>query len=256
MRLDMNSMDKLWELMVMMLKWQLFVTDNAQQLMDITFRHLDGIARLIPEMRKSILVDSTKQIIIDYWDQLNDGGKTTVVNNMKHWLKPFNTKISILLRLGLQNNDGSFVDTPINNGFYDYYSQNLGVNIYAKTAHLQPKDLAKAVREKSREPSPVNTKVFDSLFDQLGIPAPVSSATQDVSGEEEVPVMPNHLSLAEMLGDVNVDISLENGEEEGDQGRTHLEMFMKGLNVQESSSELGDLVWICHVLFWTSCLQK
>lgn len=253
MRLDMNSMDKLWELMVMMLKWQLFVTDHAQQLMDITFRHLDGIARLIPEMRKSILVDSTKQIIIDYWDQLNDGGKTVLVSNMAHWLKPFNTKISILLRLGLQNNDGSFVVTPVKNDFYDYYSQNLGTNIYAKTAHLQPKDFRKNVRERSREPSPLSTREFDTLFDQLGIPAPMAQSgvtqteetdTNDVS-EEEVPVVPNLLSLAEMLGDVNVDVLLENDEDEGEQGRTHLEMFMKGLSegrVQESSSEFGDLV--------------
>lgn len=255
MRLDMNSMDKLWELMVMMVKWQLFVTDHAQHLMDITFRHLDGIARLFPEMRKSILIDSTKQIIIDYWDQLNDGGKTLVVSNMKHWLKPFNTKISILLRLGLQNNDGSFVVTPINNDFYDYYSQNLGTNIYAKTAHLQPKDLAKAVQERSRDPSPVNTREFDTLFDQLGIPTAISGAgaaeSQETSETEEpqevsesVPVVPNHLSLAEMLGDVTVDVSVET-EEDGEQGRTHLEMFMKGLSegrVQESSSEFGDLV--------------
>lgn len=242
MRLDMNSMDKLWELMVMMLKWQLFVADHAQNLMDITFRHLDGIARLIPEMRKTILIDSTKQIIIDYWDQLNDGGKTLIVNNLNHWLKPYNTKISILLRLGLQNNDGSFVVTPINNEFYDHYSQNLGTNIYAKTAHMQPKDLAKAVREKSREPSPVNTREFDALFDQLGIPLNNSGTTdaeETPAPEEET--QNNTLSLAEMLGDVTLDVEIE----EDGQARTHLEMFMKGISerrVQESSSEFGDLV--------------
>lgn len=247
MRLDMNSMDKLWELMVMMFKWQLFVADHPQTLMDITFRHLDGIARLIPEMRKSILVDATKQIIIEYWDQLNDNGKGMIVNNLKQWLKPFNTKISILMRLALQHNDASFVVTPINNEFYDHYSMNLGTNIYAKTAHLQSKDLSKATRPPSSPPSPVTTHEFDMLFDQLGIPS--QGAITEASTDQKQVIkeqVPNMLSLSEMLGDVTVRVNNEEREEEQEedtQGTTLLEMFMKSLNEgQTSSSEFGDLV--------------
>lgn len=245
MRLDMNSMDKLWELMVMMFKWQLFVADHPQTLMDITFRHLDGIARLIPEMRKSILVDATKQIIIEYWDQLNDNGKGMIVNNLKQWLKPFNTKISILMRLALQHNDASFVVTPINNEFYDHYSMNLGSNIYAKTAHLQSKDLSKATRPPSSPPSPVTTHEFDMLFDQLGIPSAQGVLSENDPKQVIKEHVPNMLSLSEMLGDVTVRVNnTEREEDEEDtQGSTLLEMFMRGLNEgQTSSSEFGDLV--------------
>ncbi|KAL9703956.1 hypothetical protein quinque_007474 [Culex quinquefasciatus] len=66
MRLDVSSMDKLWDLMVMIFKWQMYLTNkSAQALMDLTFRHLDGIGRLIPEMRKQILIDNVKKSLIE-----------------------------------------------------------------------------------------------------------------------------------------------------------------------------------------------
>lgn len=47
MRLDMTSMDKLWDLMVMLFKWQLqLIHDDPNRLLELTFRHMDGIGKL------------------------------------------------------------------------------------------------------------------------------------------------------------------------------------------------------------------
>uniref|UniRef100_A0A182UA12 Uncharacterized protein n=1 Tax=Anopheles melas TaxID=34690 RepID=A0A182UA12_9DIPT len=137
MRLDISSMDKLWDLMVMIFKWQMFITNkNAQMLLDLTFRHLDGIGRLIPEMRKQILIDNVKKSLLELWEPLCEDEQTIVHRKVYKWLKPYNTKISILIRMGLQKSTGDFEPEPKNNIFYNYYINNIGENIYAKTANL------------------------------------------------------------------------------------------------------------------------
>uniref|UniRef100_A0A182N3X1 Uncharacterized protein n=1 Tax=Anopheles dirus TaxID=7168 RepID=A0A182N3X1_9DIPT len=137
MRLDISSMDKLWDLMVMIFKWQMFITNkNAQMLLDLTFRHLDGIGRLIPEMRKQILIDNVKKSLIELWDPLCEDEQIIVHRKVYKWLKPYNTKISILIRMGLQKSTGEFEPEPANNIFYNYYVNNIGENIYSKTANL------------------------------------------------------------------------------------------------------------------------
>lgn len=65
----MTSMDKLWDLMVMLFKWQLYtIRENPSRLLELTFRHMDGVAKLMPEMKKTLLVDSTKRCLIEFWD--------------------------------------------------------------------------------------------------------------------------------------------------------------------------------------------
>lgn len=122
--------------MVMVLKWQLTLSGSeSQQLLDLTFRHMDGIGRMLPESRKSTLIDCTKRHLIEYWDQMVDGDRVDCQNALLQWLRPFNVKISILIRLGFQRTDGSF-ETHIDSEFFRYYSDHLGENIYTKHAYV------------------------------------------------------------------------------------------------------------------------
>lgn len=135
MRLDMTSMDKLWDLMVMLLKWQLqLIHDNPNRLLELTFRHMDGIGKLMPEMKKTILIDNTKRALIELWDTYNEADKVEVVAKLDNWMKPFNVKISILIRLAFQRHDGTFELTPnhVHADMYQHYKDNVGENVYAK----------------------------------------------------------------------------------------------------------------------------
>lgn len=150
-------------------------------------------------------MDATKQILIEYWDTINDGSRGHILNNLQEWLRPFNTKISILIRLQLQTMDGTFVDSPRENAFFDHYCENLGTNIYAKTAHLVPKDLENAVKKVTPKASPQKSHDFDMLSDQLGLGGSSSGTTSTAA-----PVFPSGmLNLADMLGMVSVDIAEE-----------------------------------------------
>lgn len=136
MRLDANSMDKLWDLMVMVLKWQLTLSgSDTQHLLDLTFRHMDGIGRLCPESRKTTLIDCTKRHLIEYWDQMAETDRTDCRGALLHWLRPFSVKISVLIRLGFQRPDGTF-ETRIDSEFFRYYADHLGENIYTKHAYV------------------------------------------------------------------------------------------------------------------------
>ncbi|XP_052873148.1 uncharacterized protein LOC128278458 [Anopheles cruzii] len=182
MRLDVSSMDKLWDLMVMIFKWQMFLTNkNAPLLLDLTFRHLDGIGRLIPEMRKQILIDSVKKSLIELWDPLCEDEQTIVHRKVYKWLKPYNTKISILIRMGLQKSNGEFESEPKNNLFYNYYTTNIGENIYSKTSNLNAlkahNDPSNAMGSSSNVDIITAGREIDTLVQQLNIqhkPAPGS----------------------------------------------------------------------------------
>lgn len=164
MRLDINSMDKLWDLMVMVFKWQLAISVNdPQRLVDITFRHMDGVGRLIPESRKTMLIDCGKRLIIEYWDKIAD--KDFVVQNVMRFLHPFNVKISILIRLGFQRTDATFETNVGDREHFQYYVNNVGENIYAKHAHSVVRGLVDRVQEKPIE----NSREIDSLVEQLNI---------------------------------------------------------------------------------------
>lgn len=137
MRLDITSMDKLWDLMIMVLKWQLslIAETDPQNLLDLTFRHMDGIGRLLPEMRKTLLIDCTKRHLIEYWDTMTNDDHNGIRKSLLDWVQPYNVKISILIRLGFQKSDGLFEQNK-ESEFFQYYAMHVGENIYTKHAYM------------------------------------------------------------------------------------------------------------------------
>lgn len=138
MRLDVTSMDKLWDLMIMLFKWQLhMIRESPSRLLELTFRHMDGVSKLMPEMRKTLLVDACKRCLIDFWETCTRDETTDLMDKLCTWTQPFNVKISILIRTGFQRSDGTFESTPSQMSiehFKDYFD-NIGENVYAKSAN-------------------------------------------------------------------------------------------------------------------------
>ncbi|XP_049876224.1 protein OSCP1 [Pectinophora gossypiella] len=126
MKLDDYSMSKLWDLMTMIFKWQLSVTTN-QNIFDITRRHLKSVATIMPIYFSKFTIEQA-MIRFEYLAQrFTDDDYKCLHNTMILWFSEYHTKISVLLRLGLQKKDGTFslpatIETKI--------LQNLGENIY------------------------------------------------------------------------------------------------------------------------------
>ncbi|XP_038222526.1 protein OSCP1 [Zerene cesonia] len=126
MRLDTYSMNKLWDLMTMIFKWQLSVATN-QSIFDISRRHLKCVATLLPaHFPRNIIEDTTKRFdALAMIFTAND--YKCLCNTLVLWFSEYHSKISVLLRLGLQRNDGTFaLPATVSLKFL----KNLGENIY------------------------------------------------------------------------------------------------------------------------------
>ncbi|XP_050091696.1 protein OSCP1 [Anopheles aquasalis] len=262
MRLDVNSMDKLWDLMVMIFKWQMFLTNkSAQMLLDLSFRHLDGIGRLIPEMRKQILIDNVKKSLIELWDPLCEDEQIIVHRKVYKWLKPYNTKISILIRMGLQKSNGEFEIEPKNNLFYNYYIDNIGENIYSKTANLNAlKAQSEAMSSSSADMVTAGYEI-DTLVQQLNIQHNPTNVAEPGSNGTSDRATTNSGSMHSALNEIVMNEDSRSGEtsrikdtmsatsenveaviqrENGDDRESNLEKLMKKINLEKEEFKATD----------------
>ncbi|KAL4710858.1 hypothetical protein ACJJTC_002488 [Scirpophaga incertulas] len=126
MKLDDYSMAKLWDLMTMIFKWQLSVATD-QNIFDITRRHLKNVAFLMPHYFLKTIIEQAMRRFEILAQRFTDNDYKSLSNTLILWFSEYHTKISVLIRLGLQKKDGMFnlpstIDTKI--------LQNLGENIY------------------------------------------------------------------------------------------------------------------------------
>lgn len=165
MRLDTHSLDKLLDLMIMVFKWQMFLMGSPDELLNITFRHLHGVGKLMPDQMKMILIDNSNQFFFVHWNELREEDRYGLVRNINRFLSPFNIRISLLIRMKLQQRDGSFVDKneALSSDFFRYYVNNLGENLYEKISHFPHCQLSEP---KSAQP---NTNEIDCLFQQFRV---------------------------------------------------------------------------------------
>lgn len=126
MKLDEYSMSKLWDLMTMIFKWQLSVAIN-QNIFDLSRRHLRGVATLMPQYFSKCIIEQAMRRFESLAQRFTDNDYKCLSNTMILWFSEYHTKISVLLRLGLQRKDGTFsLPATINPKIL----QNLGENIY------------------------------------------------------------------------------------------------------------------------------
>lgn len=126
MKLDDYSVSKLWDLMTVIFKWQLAVAAD-QNIFDITRRHLRGVATLVPQFFQVRTVENAMRKFEELARKFTDDDYKSLNNTLILWFSEYHSKISVLMRLGLQNKDGTFV-LPVS--VDPKMLQNLGDNIY------------------------------------------------------------------------------------------------------------------------------
>lgn len=183
MRLDVHSLDKLIDLMIMIFKWQLFLISTPDDFLGLTLRHLHGICRLMPEKSKMIIIDQANQYLYGSWSELNEEQKYSIVRKINKFLAPHNVRISLLIRMRLQHRDGTFVDklTASTNDFYRYYIRNIGENIYERVNHFPHCQVKIDKCEGSK--NQIATQEIDFLFQQFQVDLPNNQ--EECCGKEE-----------------------------------------------------------------------
>uniref|UniRef100_A0A1I8MB51 Uncharacterized protein n=1 Tax=Musca domestica TaxID=7370 RepID=A0A1I8MB51_MUSDO len=162
MRLDDVSMGKLWNLMTMIYKWQLFHTKYQYQLMDITFRHLAGVNQLYPSEKHSQIIDVAKNTLLDFWNSCTDEEQNNIYYTNKLWLEAFHTKISLLIRLGFQALDGTFF-VDVDQSYFNEFKETVGDNIYNKSSEIAQ------LRKQELAPMSTSASCVNQLADMLTV---------------------------------------------------------------------------------------
>nr|ABK56989.1 oxidored-nitro domain-like protein [Glyptapanteles indiensis] len=130
MRLDQNSMNKLFDLMMMMVKFQLSTATGPREIVLLTLNHVDALRGMITRSgtheRITVIHELLIKVTIKY-GKLTCNGIWGARNECLDLLGDINVRVSILLKLGLQNEDTSFNLNPRNyNEKFDLMSGELG----------------------------------------------------------------------------------------------------------------------------------
>ncbi|KAJ9577112.1 hypothetical protein L9F63_006320 [Diploptera punctata] len=132
MRLDKESMDKLYDLMIMAFKYQVVMVRQPLELIHITLNHLDAIRTYITTEFLQAQVKSTYQMLMKMYAHLSIGEMQTLRYNLLNFLQGHRIRVSVFLRQKVQNADGTFIiptsgpvpagcEVP---GFIKYYDEN------------------------------------------------------------------------------------------------------------------------------------
>lgn len=110
MRLSENSMDKLYDLMTMACKYQLFACRVPRDVARATALHLEAVRKCVKMNEKTTAaIDASAAALRDLTAGLTEGQMADVRHTLLNFFIGKRVKISLLMQEKLQNKDGSFV---------------------------------------------------------------------------------------------------------------------------------------------------
>ncbi|EFA09087.2 Protein OSCP1-like Protein [Tribolium castaneum] len=129
MRLDPTSMNKLWDLITMVFKWQVTI---SKEVIPVTLRHLYEIENYVTNPDTQLQLHKVQNLVDNFNKILSQKEKNELRDDIIYWLKDVNVRVSLLLRMGLQNMEGIFITENLD-PTAEKMLGNLGENIYSVT---------------------------------------------------------------------------------------------------------------------------
>ncbi|BES88108.1 Hypothetical protein NTJ_00914 [Nesidiocoris tenuis] len=108
MKLNATSMDKLYDLMTMVFKWQVFTVSHPRELILVTLNHMDSTRAMVTDQTIHKQLDSAYFMFIKTYGQMSCGELQRVRYSLLNFMQDVRIRVSLLLRQRLQNADGSF----------------------------------------------------------------------------------------------------------------------------------------------------
>ncbi|XP_033231357.1 protein OSCP1 isoform X2 [Belonocnema kinseyi] len=127
MKLDSNSMNKLFDLMTMMFKYQLTAATGPREVILITLNHTDAMRDMVTDESAHECVSLVHQMIVDLYANLRYEEVWQARNDCLDLLRNYNVRVNVLLRLGLQNQNATFnIGKPNYNERYEKQRAEIG----------------------------------------------------------------------------------------------------------------------------------
>ncbi|KAL7381324.1 hypothetical protein ABVT39_003997 [Epinephelus coioides] len=110
MRLNPASMDRLYELMVMAFKYQVFLCPRPKDLLLITYNHIDTVREFVKDTPVLVnQVDETHRKIIEVYSSLPEGEFQLLRQTLLIFFQDLHVRVSLFLKNQAQNPNGRFV---------------------------------------------------------------------------------------------------------------------------------------------------
>nr|XP_019961967.1 PREDICTED: protein OSCP1-like isoform X1 [Paralichthys olivaceus] len=109
MRLNPASMDRLYELMVMAFKYQVFLCPRPKDLLLISYNHIDTIREFVKDTPVVVnQVDETHRKIIEVYSSLSEGEFQLLRQTLLIFFQDMHVRVSLFLKNKVQNPNGRF----------------------------------------------------------------------------------------------------------------------------------------------------
>lgn len=109
MKLNEVSMGKLFDLMIMCFKAQIFLTCSATELYAVTMNHLKEVGRLLQKGPAYKNIESCIVVFRQKYEGLSAARYLEIKQELLNLMQSYKIRISILLQEGLQNEDGTLI---------------------------------------------------------------------------------------------------------------------------------------------------
>ncbi|KAI3358790.1 hypothetical protein L3Q82_015187 [Scortum barcoo] len=110
MRLNPASMDRLYELMIMAFKYQVFLCPRPKDLLLISYNHMDAIRELVKDTPAIVnQVDETNRKIIEVYASLSEGEFQLLRQTLLIFFQDMHIRVALFLKNQVQNPNGRFV---------------------------------------------------------------------------------------------------------------------------------------------------
>ncbi|KAM4631094.1 protein OSCP1a [Polymixia lowei] len=110
MRLNPASMDKLYELMVMAFKYQVFLCPRPKDLLLISYNHIDIIREFVKDTPQVVnQVDEAHRQIIEVYTSLSEAEFQLLRQTLLIFFQDMHVRVSLFLKDKVQNPNGRFV---------------------------------------------------------------------------------------------------------------------------------------------------
>ncbi|KAH1025713.1 hypothetical protein HUJ05_010388 [Dendroctonus ponderosae] len=124
MKLDAISMNKLWDLITMLAM--------SSAAIETSQRHLAELEMYVASEGTQLQLHRVQNIMENFNKILNPQEKVELHKDLVNWCQNFHVRVSLLLRMGLQDNDGQFIVNNLD-PVAEKLLENIGSNIYEAT---------------------------------------------------------------------------------------------------------------------------
>ncbi|XP_046484913.1 protein OSCP1 [Neodiprion pinetum] len=131
MRLDKASMDKLFDLMIMLTKYQLTMSTGPREVILLILNHIDAMREIAVDKNAHECINLVHHMVVNLYGNMTMGQVWQTRKDCLKVLDDYHVRVSVLLRLGLQNNDATFNRTSVqyNENYIKYQDMLEGVKL-------------------------------------------------------------------------------------------------------------------------------